>query len=43
MMIEQAGVELIVSDFESGHSPQLSHPDEFAKLVVDLVQTFEKL
>ncbi|KAH7394861.1 hypothetical protein DE146DRAFT_696543 [Phaeosphaeria sp. MPI-PUGE-AT-0046c] len=43
MMIDTSGVDLIVKDIESGHSPQLSHPEEFTSIIVELAQTFEKL
>lgn len=43
MMIDASGVEIAIKDVESGHSPQLSHPEDFTKIIVELSQTFEKL
>ncbi|KAH7348266.1 hypothetical protein BKA66DRAFT_601315 [Pyrenochaeta sp. MPI-SDFR-AT-0127] len=43
MMIDNAkGADWIVKDIESDHSPQLSKPEEFSKLLVDLVKKFEE-
>lgn len=43
MMLDGTGAEWIVKDIETGHSPQVSKPEELAKLVVELSQGFEKL
>lgn len=40
MMLDGTGVEWIVRDIESGHSPQLSKPEELAGILVELVKGF---
>jgi hypothetical protein len=43
MMIDNAeGVDWIVKDVESDHSPQLSQPEKFSEMLVELAKTFEK-
>lgn len=41
MMIDNSGVEWVVKDIESGHSPQLSQPEKFSELLLDLGKGFE--
>jgi len=42
MMIDNAsGVDWIVKDIESDHSPQLSKPEAFSEMLVDLAKKFE--
>jgi hypothetical protein len=43
MMIDNAeGVNWILKDIESDHSPQLSQPEKFSALLVELARTLEK-
>ncbi|KAH7130095.1 hypothetical protein B0J11DRAFT_482395 [Dendryphion nanum] len=43
MMIDNAkGVDWIIKDIKSDHSPHLSKPEEFSELVVELVRKFEE-
>jgi hypothetical protein len=41
MMLDGTGIEWIVKDIESGHSPQVSQPENLAKIVIDLTKIFE--
>jgi pimeloyl-ACP methyl ester carboxylesterase len=43
MMLDGTGVEWIVKDIESGHSPQLSQPEKLTAMTVELVKGFEAL
>jgi hypothetical protein len=43
MMLYGTGVDWIVKDIDSAHSPQLSQPEELTKMVVELAQAFEAL
>ncbi|KAF2825590.1 hypothetical protein CC86DRAFT_324076 [Ophiobolus disseminans] len=43
MMIDGTGVEWIVKDIESGHSPQISQTEKLVEILVDLSKTFEAL
>ncbi|PVH96492.1 hypothetical protein DM02DRAFT_687626 [Periconia macrospinosa] len=41
-MVDSTGsVEWILKDIESGHSPQLSHPEKFSGMVLELAKVFE--
>ncbi|KAF2242846.1 hypothetical protein BU26DRAFT_510087 [Trematosphaeria pertusa] len=40
MMIEGTGVDWIVKDIESGHSPQISQPEKLTAMLVDLAKGF---
>jgi hypothetical protein len=42
MMVQQSGVEWIVRDFATSHSPFMSKPEETAGCLVDLADMFEK-
>lgn len=42
-MIDGTGVEWIVKDIESDHSPQLSRAEELVGILVDLATVFEGL
>ncbi|KAH7394352.1 hypothetical protein BKA66DRAFT_606552 [Pyrenochaeta sp. MPI-SDFR-AT-0127] len=41
MMIDGTGVEWIIKDIDSGHSPQISQPEKLTELLVDLAKGFE--
>ncbi|KAH7088923.1 Alpha/beta hydrolase fold-1 [Paraphoma chrysanthemicola] len=43
MMLDESGVEWIVKDIESGHSPQVSQPAKLAEMLIALTKTFESL
>ncbi|KAH3905254.1 hypothetical protein HBI56_173410 [Parastagonospora nodorum] len=43
MMIDGTGVEWIVKDIESGHSPQGSQPEKLTSIVVELTKAFQEL
>jgi len=43
MMIQGTGVEWIIKDIETGHSPQLVEPEKLCDMLVDLAKQFEKL
>jgi hypothetical protein len=43
MMLDGTGVEWIVRDIESGHSPQLSRPEELVRILVEVAKIFESL
>jgi hypothetical protein len=43
MMLDGTGVEWIIRDIESGHSPQVSQPEKLTALVLALVADFEAL
>ncbi|ODH52292.1 hypothetical protein GX48_01610 [Paracoccidioides brasiliensis] len=43
MMIDKTGIEWIVRDMESDHSPQLSHADELTATLLELAKKFETL
>lgn len=43
MMLDGTGVDWIVKNIESGHSPQLSRPEELTEMVNELAQAFEAL
>ena len=43
MMLDGTGVQWIVKDIESSHSPQVSKPEELSKMIVELAEGFEKL
>ncbi|KAF2866641.1 hypothetical protein BDV95DRAFT_611692 [Massariosphaeria phaeospora] len=43
MMIDGTGVEWIVKDIESSHSPQLAQPERLTEMLVDLAKGFEAL
>jgi hypothetical protein len=43
MMLEGTGVEWIIKDIESGHSPQLAHPGKMTAILVELAKGFEAL
>jgi hypothetical protein len=43
MMLDGTGVDWIVKDINSGHSRQLSRPEELTKMLVELTQAFEAL
>lgn len=40
MMIDGTGVEWIVKDIESGHSPQISQPEKLAEILLELGKSF---
>lgn len=42
-MIEATGVQWIVKDIESGHSPQLSQPEALSGILIALAKEFEAL
>jgi hypothetical protein len=43
MMIDGTGVEWIVDDIESGHSPQISQPEKLTAMLVELAENFAAL
>ena len=43
MMIDGTGVEWVVKDIESGHSPQLAQPEKLRDMLVGLAKQFETL
>lgn len=43
MMLDGTGVQWIVKDIESGHSAQVSIPEELTRVLVELAEVFEKL
>jgi hypothetical protein len=43
MMIDETGVEWIIRDMGGGHSPQISHPERLASILVDLTKTCESV
>jgi hypothetical protein len=43
MMLDGTGVKCITKDIESGHSPQISHPEQLAKILMDLTMSFESI
>ncbi|KAH7068990.1 hypothetical protein BKA63DRAFT_494432 [Paraphoma chrysanthemicola] len=43
MMLDESGVDWLVEDIESGHSPQVSQPEKLAEMLVALTKTFESL
>ncbi|KAH7136014.1 hypothetical protein B0J11DRAFT_611854 [Dendryphion nanum] len=43
MMIDATGVQWIVKDLASGHSPQISQPEKLRDLLVELAEGFEAL
>jgi hypothetical protein len=43
MMLDGTGVEWIVKDIESGHSPQLSQPEKLISILVELAKAFQEL
>lgn len=41
MMIDNAaGAEWVIKDIESDHSPHLSHPEKFSKMLLELAKLF---
>ena len=43
MMIDNAtGVDWIIKDIDSDHSPQLSKPEELSEILLNLAKEFEK-
>ena len=43
LMLDGTGVDWIVRDIESGHSPQISQPEKLTAMIVDLAKGFEAL
>jgi hypothetical protein len=43
MMLDGTGVQWIVEDIESGHSPQVSQPANLTEILVELAETFQRL
>jgi hypothetical protein len=43
MMIDGTGVEYIIKDIESGHSPQISQLEKLASILVDLTKISESI
>lgn len=43
MILDGTGVEWIVKDIGSSHSPQVSQPEKLATILVDLAKEFEAL
>lgn len=43
MIIDGTGAEWIVRDIESGHSPQLSHPEKLTEILLELAKCFEEM
>lgn len=43
MLIDGTGEDWIVKDIESGHSPQISHPEKLTEILLELAETFETL
>jgi hypothetical protein len=43
MMIDATGVDWIVKNIESGHSPQASHPETLTSILMELVKAFQEL
>ena len=41
MLIEKAGVDFIIRDMKSGHSPQLSQPEKLSEILLELAGIFE--
>lgn len=42
MIDSTTGVEWIVKDIESGHSPHLSKPEQFSEMLLALAKVFEE-
>jgi hypothetical protein len=42
MIDNTKGADWVIKDIESDHSPQLSHPEEFSVMLVDLAKVFEE-
>jgi hypothetical protein len=43
MLLDGTGVDWIVKDIESGHSPQISQPEKLTSILVELAKGFEAL
>jgi hypothetical protein len=43
MMLGGTGVDWIIKNIESGHSPQLSRPEKLMEMVIELAHVFEAL
>lgn len=43
MMLDGTGVDWIVKDVESGHSPQISQPEKLKTVLIDLAKGFAAL
>jgi hypothetical protein len=43
MMLDGTGVEWIVKDIESGHSPQISQPEKLTSILVELAKALQAL
>jgi hypothetical protein len=43
IMVDGTGVEWIVKDIDSGHSPQGSQPEKLTSILVELAKAFQKL
>lgn len=43
MMLDGTGVDWIIKDIESGHSPQISQPEKLTAILVELAKGFEAL
>jgi hypothetical protein len=41
IMLDGTGVEWIIKDIDSGHSPQVAQPEKLANILVDMTKTFE--
>jgi hypothetical protein len=41
MFLDGTGAEWIVKDIESGHSPQLSQPENLVSILIELAKQFE--
>jgi hypothetical protein len=42
-MVNASGHDWILRDIDSGHSPQLSAPEELTRIILELVRQFEAL
>lgn len=42
-MLDESGVQWIVRDLDSGHSPQISRAEEVRDLLVELIRGFEEV
>ena len=43
MMLDGTGVDWIVEDIDSSHSPQVSQPEKLATMLLDLGKRFETI
>lgn len=43
MMLDGTGAQWVVKDIESGHSPQISQPENLTAILIELAKGFESL